>query len=196
MVMLRCAGPHNPLAVKVIVSVPTPKPVYVTVASSVVPKDGTRVLPKEDGKDQIDAFATATLSAALPLTASDDADDDTEALAPVWRVTTATASGPGPHALAGSVLTVSIHSVSREQLTTRRPPEAIRTGPAAAILRLPVIKRRSPMFYPSDKSGCLVNVVGTRKNRQVNCRPVSIDHMHCWEKVCGVTLKNNSSAFW
>lgn len=64
--------------------------------------------------------------------------------------------------LAGRVLTVSIHSVSREQLVTRRVPESIVTGPAEAIFRLPVTKRRSPMVYPSDKSGCLINALQVR----------------------------------
>ncbi len=70
-------------------------------------------------------------------------------------------------ALAGRVLTVSIHSVSSDQLTTPRPPGAIRTEAASAILSVPVIKRRSPMIYPSDKSGCLVSGLVVRDEDDV-----------------------------
>jgi hypothetical protein len=64
--------------------------------------------------------------------------------------------------LAGRTLTITVHPVPREQLTTRKPPEAIRTEAAVAVLRLPVSKRRSPMLYPSDKNGCLVNALQVR----------------------------------
>jgi hypothetical protein len=59
-------------------------------------------------------------------------------------------------ALAGRVLTVSIHPVERDK-TGRIPPQKLRVGEQVSVLRLPVIKRRSPAVYVSDRNGCLLN---------------------------------------
>ena len=69
-------------------------------------------------------------------------------------------------ALAGRLLTISIHPVS-DRLTAPRPPAEIRTGPASAIFQVPVVRRRSPMIYPSDKNGCLVSGLQVRDEDDV-----------------------------
>jgi hypothetical protein len=69
--------------------------------------------------------------------------------------------------LAGRTLTVSIHPVEREQLIARRPLADVRVEKAAAIFRLPVATRRSPMVYPSDRNGCLVNALQVRDEDDV-----------------------------
>ena len=65
-------------------------------------------------------------------------------------------------ALAGQSITVSIHPAAREEVAVRRPPQSIRTGPAEAVFRLPIARRRYPMVYPSNESGCLVNALQVR----------------------------------
>lgn len=58
-------------------------------------------------------------------------------------------------ALADRVLTVSIHPVDEAPSAVgRRLPAA---GAATRVISLPVIARRSPLVYPSDRNGCLVN---------------------------------------
>lgn len=59
-------------------------------------------------------------------------------------------------ALAGKVLTVSIHPVERD-VTGRVPPHKLQTGEQVSVLRLPVSIRKSPAVYVSDRNGCLLN---------------------------------------
>lgn len=64
--------------------------------------------------------------------------------------------------LAGRTLTVSIHPVDREQLLTRRAISEIQVDKPAVVFRLPIAPRRSPMVYPSDRNGCLMNALQVR----------------------------------
>jgi hypothetical protein len=59
-------------------------------------------------------------------------------------------------ALAGKVLTVSAYPVERDR-TGRIPPHKLKVGDEASVIHLPVIKRRNPAVYTSDKNGCLLN---------------------------------------
>ena len=59
-------------------------------------------------------------------------------------------------ALASGVLTVSVHRVQPDPSGRRKPME-LDVGPAEQRFELPVARARSPMVYPSDASGCLVN---------------------------------------
>jgi hypothetical protein len=59
-------------------------------------------------------------------------------------------------ALAGKVLTVSVHPVERDK-TGRVPPQKLRVGDQVSVFQLPVIKRRNPAVYVSDRNGCLLN---------------------------------------
>lgn len=60
-------------------------------------------------------------------------------------------------ALRGKTLTVSIHAVEHDR-SGRTPPMKLRAEPEPEqSLRLPVSQRRSPMVFPSDPSGCLLN---------------------------------------
>ena len=59
-------------------------------------------------------------------------------------------------ALAGGLLSVSVHRVQPDP-TGRRKPTELDVGPAEQRFDLPVAKAKSPMVYPSDASGCLVN---------------------------------------
>ncbi len=59
-------------------------------------------------------------------------------------------------ALEGRTLGISIHEVERDR-EGRTPAHRLRVGSAATTLELPVIKRRHPTVYASDRSGCLVN---------------------------------------
>ncbi len=59
-------------------------------------------------------------------------------------------------ALAGRRLTVSIHPVLSEE-TGRLPNLQALTGGPEVLFELPVANRQSPMVYPSDGQGCLLN---------------------------------------
>jgi hypothetical protein len=59
-------------------------------------------------------------------------------------------------ALAGKLLTVSVHPVEKDR-TGRVLPQKLRVGEQVSVLQLPVTKRRSPTVYASDRNGCLLN---------------------------------------
>lgn len=63
--------------------------------------------------------------------------------------------------LADSRLTVSIHPVDRDA-SPETPLMQIGVGRAEYVFDLPVARRESPMVYPSDSSGCLLNSQETR----------------------------------
>lgn len=58
--------------------------------------------------------------------------------------------------LAGRTLVVSAHSVERDP-SGSIPPMQLDVGEAEWTHDLPIVARRSPMVYPSDAGGCLVN---------------------------------------
>ena len=59
-------------------------------------------------------------------------------------------------ALNGKSLTVSVHRVESDP-TGRIPPMKLRVGEPESTLRLPVLLRRNPAVYASDRDGCLAN---------------------------------------
>jgi hypothetical protein len=58
--------------------------------------------------------------------------------------------------LAGRTITVSVHEVQRDP-TGRTPPMKLKTSEARSVLRLPIVKRRSPAVFASDPRSCLLN---------------------------------------
>ncbi|MGI8838136.1 MAG: hypothetical protein ACR2H4_16080 [Pyrinomonadaceae bacterium] len=62
----------------------------------------------------------------------------------------------GERALEGKVLGISVHLVERDK-EGRTPANKLKVGDAVTTLELPVVKRRHPAVYASDRSGCLLN---------------------------------------
>lgn len=58
--------------------------------------------------------------------------------------------------LAGRHLFVSAHPVARDDTGSKSPFE-LAVGESVSVIELPVAPRRSPMVYPSNSDGCLVN---------------------------------------
>jgi hypothetical protein len=58
--------------------------------------------------------------------------------------------------LAGRHLFVSAHPVARDDTGSKSPFELV-VGESVSVIELPVALRRSPMVYPSNSDGCLVN---------------------------------------
>ena len=61
--------------------------------------------------------------------------------------------------LGGRTLVVTAHPVVSTQDRVRRVPD-FAVGEPESTLRLPIATRRSPMVFPADSSGCLVNALG------------------------------------
>jgi len=62
----------------------------------------------------------------------------------------------GEKMLADKTVTVSVHPVQKDP-TGKTPPMKLSVEKSAATGRLQVARRQSPMVYPSDAEGCLVN---------------------------------------
>ncbi|MGI9302618.1 MAG: hypothetical protein ACR2RB_07925, partial [Gammaproteobacteria bacterium] len=64
--------------------------------------------------------------------------------------------------LAGRQLTLSVHPVGRGPKNETAPLK-LPVGDPISRLDLPIVARKSPMVYPSDAAGCLVNSAEARK---------------------------------